>query len=168
MPTNVHARSQLSQSARKKILDGVIIPKKSDQMPCSNCDELSGGIWYQTANTTPFLYLPPVIIHDQLSSGILVPHYSIDVLITVRTPGNALIVLTGYFNYAIYQWAYYGIQPLYYDDYTPFYWRFMPELPQGWRDDSRADSNPIKIVPAAPNEQPHISADDRSANDDNG
>lgn len=149
MPTNERHISRLSQNARAKILDGVVIPKK----PLNADSAQSGGVWYQTSNTTPFLYLPPAIIHDQLSNGIVIPHYSLDVLITVRTPGNALIVLTGYFNYAIYQWAYYTVDPRYYDDYTPFFWRFMPLLPHGWRDDARADSNPIKIVPAAPGEK---------------
>jgi len=144
MPTNASARSQLSQSARTQILDGVIMPRKPVHSN-TPADLAYGGTWYQTANTTPFMYLPPVIVQDQLSSGITVPHYSLDVLITVRTPGNALIVLTGYFNFAIYEWAYYGIDPRDYDAYTPYYWRFMPELPQGWQDDARADV-PVRSV----------------------
>lgn len=165
MPTNEAARSRMSLTGRKQMLDGVIIPKKPDPTHDETYYD-TGGVWYQTSNRTPFLYLPPVIVHDQLDHGVKVPHYSLDVLITVRTPGNALIVLTGYFNYAIYEWAYYGVDPRDYDAYTPYYWRFMPSLPQGWKDDARADVNPIKIVPVAPDEQPHISTDDRSASDD--
>ena len=155
MPTNERHTSKLSTTGRKQLLDGVIIPRKPVTSGLVVPDELEyGGVWYQTSNTTPFLYLPPVIVQDRLENGVTVPHYSLDVLITVRTPGNALIVLTGYFNYAIYEWAYYGIDAREYDEYTPFFWRFMPALPQGWVDDARAD-NPVRSVAPA----------DRSAND---
>lgn len=144
MPTNVTHISKLSITGRKQLLDGVIIPQKpADAVIHHDVTSTNpyGGIWYRTANTTPFLYLPPVCASDVLDLGITIPHYSYDVLIAVSTPGNAPIVLTGYFNYAIYQWAYYGILPQYYDDYTPFYWRFMPNLPQGWLDNAPAAYN---------------------------
>lgn len=149
MPTNERHRSRLSPSARAKILDGVVIPKKpiDDQR---DADPTFGGVWYQTSNTTPFLYLPPVHSYDELSSGVKIAHFSLDVLIAVRTPGNARIVLAGYFNYAIYQWAYHGIDAREYDEYTPHYWRFMPILPLGWRDDDVRGGVPLAAPAGAP------------------
>lgn len=116
-------------SNRRRLLDGVVIPRASDQVVCSTCEY--GGTWYQTSHTTPYLYLPP--IETYATGEAITPHMSIDVLVTVRTPGDALIMLTGWFNYNIYQWQYYAVDPRDFDVYTPQYWRFMPlGMPPGW------------------------------------
>jgi hypothetical protein len=138
MPPNVRTRSHISPIGRKQLLDGVIVPKKPDVIE-DDYNRLLSSAWYQTANYTPFLYLPPACVIDELENGMKLPHYSLDVLIAVHTLGNALIVLSGFFNFAIYEWAYYGVDPRFYDDYTPHFWRFMPDLPLGWLDNAPAN-----------------------------
>lgn len=121
---------------RDRILDGVITPRKP-----ANADQLDrsdeyGGVWYQTSNETPFLYLPPILVTiSSADPPINIPQVSLDVLVAVTTPSGDQIVLTGWFSFLVYEWQYYGVDPVDFDKYTPYYWRYMPLMPDSWADD---------------------------------
>jgi hypothetical protein len=87
------------------------------------------GVWFQTSNFTPFLYIPPIEV--RFDDGM--PHLSSDVLVAVALETGDHFLLYGWFNFYVYQWQYYGVDPVVFTEYNPHYWTFTPPtLPNGW------------------------------------
>lgn len=139
-PKRRYTGRQVHSDTRRRLLDGVIVPQPLDASDPRRTDDRYGGIWYQTSYTTPYLYLPPIETYH--TGEAITPHMSIDVLVAVISPGGDHIVLTGWFNYYSFGWQYYGVPAAAFDDYTPYYWSYMPPaLPLNWSIEDRSDHN---------------------------